>query len=327
MLLALLLAGCGPAPPEPEAAAYLERLGGVLDRDLMPSVEPAGPAYPQRRALRIEIPRDQIDVSEFIELHGCDMGALIGLRNSPLGRAQGASQRLGYEAAWLEAARRCGDAAPDWLRERAGARAARLRALYWNAVFAGEEMRIAAGRSHAEPEGGFGDVIAELGGHLDALERGTFDLVRFESTLAALATGGRIGHARQDWATWRAHLDVARLTLESEAGQVCRNGRPTPRSRYLVNVFSGYYVDGLQPRLVARMRADADWIAALDRLVRRIEPLAPPAFRDWFTHALDPEDDRSEWRRTRASVLAHARAWQQVFATCGIDPRSAVRQD
>jgi hypothetical protein len=326
-VLLLLAAGCGSPPPEPESARYLQRLGGVLEREIEPRAETPGPAYPRRRDLRIEIPRAEIDVGEFIELHECDMGSLVGLRNSPLGRTQGASQRLGYEAAWLQAAQRCGDAAPEWLRERAAVKVAQIPALYWNAVFAGEEMRIAAGGARPAPESDFADVIAALGSHLLALERGTFELGAFESTLATLAGGGRIGRARQAWSIWRGDLDAARAALESEAGRICRNGRPTPRSRYLVNVFARYYVEGLQPRLAARMRADEAWIVAMDGLVRRLEPSVAPAFRDWFAHVLDPQVSGSEWSRTRAAVLAHARAWQHVFATCGIDPRSAVRHD
>ena len=110
--LILCLAGCAPAGPDEVLADYLERVARVTGS--APRLESPGPrpSYPARRALRVEVPGRSIDVGEFFDLHGCDMGALVGFRNSPLGRVQTASQRLGYEAAWLPAACRCRVAAP-----------------------------------------------------------------------------------------------------------------------------------------------------------------------------------------------------------------------
>jgi hypothetical protein len=320
------LGGCAADAPDADLQDYRQRVARVLAADIVPVPEPAGPAYPLRRALRVEIPRSEIDLGEFFDLHGCDMGALVGFRNSPLGRTQGASQRLGYEAAWLAAARRCA-AAPTWVEARSAAKQAQLPALFWNALFAGDEMRIAAGASQPIPAGDFAWLLREFADQFDALERGTFQLDTFERALAELRTGSRIGPARQAWARWRAELTAVARVLDTEADRVCRNGRPTPRARNLSNVFARFYIEGLQPRLAAEMRGQEAWIRELAALLARLEPVAGAAFADWYGAALAPQSARSEWSRTQAAVLVHARAWQRLFSTCGLDPAAAVRQD
>ncbi|MBX3706364.1 MAG: DUF3080 family protein [Pseudomonadales bacterium] len=325
------LTACARTDGAADQADYLARLARVLDTDVGAVPEPAGPAYPPRRALVHELPRDAIDVGEFIDLHGCDMGALVGYRNSPLGRLQGASQRLGYEVAWLAALDRCGSAAPDWMRARARAKTAQLPVLYWNALFAGDEIRIALGASRPLPPGDFAWLLREFADHLDALERGGFDGAGFEASLALLRAGSWVGPARQDWAGWRAVLDAAADALDREAGRVCRNGRPTPRSAILGNVFAQVYLGQLQPRLADDLSRHEAWVAAFAVLADRLDEVATTGFREWYGQVLDPAAEgpgvRSEWRRTRGAVVRHAEAWQRLFATCGIDPRAVVRQD
>jgi Protein of unknown function (DUF3080) len=110
----LALAACVPTGEPDPGAVYLERLGGVLDTTLRSPADPRGPPWPSRRALTLPIVALEIDAVEFVALHGCDLGALAGYRNSPLGRVQSASQRLGYEAEWLRVVERCANA-PVWL--------------------------------------------------------------------------------------------------------------------------------------------------------------------------------------------------------------------
>lgn len=338
LLLVQLVAGGCRAADETMADGrdltdYLERLGRVLAIDPAVLVDAPGPLFPAARDLRIDVPRAEIAPLQFVDLHGCDMGALVGYRNSPLGRTQGASQRLGYEAAWIAAVQRCGDRAPEWLVALETEKRALLPVLFWNAVIAGDELRVAVGASAAPGRADFGDQLRGLLDAFDGLSqsadthRDGFDLQAFEQLLGALRSGSHVGPARQSWRRWRAHLEAASAALQSEAQRVCRNGRPTPRSEILANVFARYYIERIQPRLAAEMRAHEDWVRGLEALSMRLDAVATPAYRDWFDAVLAPTTPGSEWRRTQQAVVEHARAWQDLFDACGLDPRTALGQD
>lgn len=325
-LLTLCLAGCAPDGSDAVLADYLERVARVTGSTPHLESPAPGPAYPARRMLRVEVPERSIDVGEFFDLHGCDMGALVGFRNSPLGRVQTASQRLGYEAAWLAAADRCGVDAPEWMVAVGEEKRGTLPALFWNATFAAEEMHAALGGA-GRPAGDFADLLRELNDAYSAVLAGEFELGRLESTLGRLRSGGWVGAARRDWSSWRRTLAAASGMLADAVPGICLNGRPTPDSRILVNVFMKFYVERIQPDMAVRMRRHEAWIDALDRLRERLGPVAPPAFDAWYDAVLAPDTLRSEWRRTRAAVVDHAEAWQGLFSHCGIEPLPGLGQD
>jgi len=338
VLALIVVGGCGAsdggaAAHDRDLADYVARLGRVLALDLAVVVDAPGPAFPAARDLRVDVQRAEIALLQFVDVHGCDMGALVGYRNSPLGRTQGASQRLGYEAAWLEAIHRCDDRAPAWLVALAAEKRALLPALFWNAVIAGDEMRVAAGASVAPGRADFSDQLRGLHDAFDRLAQsadaagGGFDLQTFEQQLGALRGGSHVGPARQSWQRWRAHLEVAGSALQTQALRICRNGQPTPRSEILANVFARQYIERIQPRLAAEMRTHEAWIRALEALSTRLDEVATPAYRDWFDAVLAPTEPASEWRRTQRAVVEHARAWQVLFDACGLDPRAALGQD
>ncbi|MGA1676871.1 MAG: DUF3080 family protein [Pseudomonadales bacterium] len=263
----------------------------------------------------------QIDAIQFVALHECDLGGLAGYRNSPLGRMQSASQRLGYEAEWLRVAARCEDP-PDWLADLVDEKRAALPALFWNATLSSDEFRVAAGASLPGDATAFAYQVERLRAHYAALLRDQFDVDAFENDLGLLARESVIGSARARWSRQRAVLDTARQAVVDNVTRLCRNGRPTPRARYLTNVFARFYVARLQPMLAREHAVDAAWIEALLALALDQAELARPRVSDWFRGVIDPDHPRSEWARTRAAVIAHADAWQALFARCGIDPRA-----
>jgi len=325
---ALLLSGaCQPESPDAAFADYLARVSRLTEGEVTVAEPRPGPRYPPRRALELDLPRRTIDVGEFVELHGCDMGALVGYRNSPLGRTQGASQRLGYEAAWLAAVDACGADAADWLADMKADKRRRLPALFWNATFAAAEMRTALGGAAAPAHGDLADLVRGLNDSYDRVLQGGFDLGAFERLLGRLQQGRWLGPARRDWSRWRRYLDAAAQMLHAAAPDMCLTGRPTPRARRLQTVFRKFYVGGIQPRLALAMRRHEAWITELARLLGRLEAVRPPAFDAWYGRVLSPDNADSEWRRTQRAVVAHAEAWQRVFARCAIDPAAGLGQD
>jgi hypothetical protein len=325
---AVLLAACQDDNDAHERLLedYISRIARVTEADARVAEAGALPPYPPHRALALEIPRSTIDVFELFELHGCDMGALVGFRNSPLGRLQTASQRLGYEAAWLEASERCADAG-DWLEELRTGKHERLPALFWNATFAADEMRVALGASAPPANGDLADIVRGLNDSLDRAMQGGFEIDELERLLGRLKQGSWLGPARADWSRWRRYLGVASRMLESAGPTVCLNRLPTPRTSRLQNVFHKLYVQQIQPVLAARLGRHEGWVAEIERLSERLRAVQPPAWRAWFADVVSPDDDASEWRRTRRAVVAHAKAWQALFAHCHIEPVSGLRQD
>ncbi|MEQ8857588.1 MAG: DUF3080 family protein [Pseudomonadales bacterium] len=327
LTVALALCGCQPSTPDAVLEDYVDRIARITSSEAALAELSPGPPYPSRRALTLEIPARTIDVAEFFELHGCDMGALVGFRNSPLGRVQSASQRLGYEVSWLAAADRCGADAAEWLAALGVDKRAMLPALFWNATFAEDEFRVALGAAGAAAPGDLADLLRGLNDSLTGVLDGGFDVAAFERRLGLLRQGSWAGPARGAWAHWRRHLDRAAALLARATPGICRNRRPNVDTGRLQNVFRKFYVDRIQPDLAARMRRDEAWIVELERLAQRLAAVRPAAYRQWFDQVLAPGSATSEWRRTRQSVIDHARAWQALFEFCGIEPGGGVGQD
>lgn len=327
VILAAALSGCQPNDEQALLDDYLTRLARITEGSVRLAEPETLPAYPPRRSLELDVPRRTIDVAEFIDLHRCDMGALVGLRNSPLGRVQGASQRLGYEAAWLAAAEVCGDDAAEWLAALGAVKREGLPANFWNATFAASEMRTALGGAAAPAGGDLADILRGLNDSFTLMLDGGFDAGGFEALLGRLQQGSWAGPARRDWSRWRRQLDGAAALLAGAVPEICLNRQPTPRVRRLQNVFRAFYVEQIQPRLARNLREHEAWIMALQHLVQRVDAVSPEAFAVWFDQVLSPDNANSEWRRTQQAVVDHARAWQRVFTHCGIDPISGLGQD
>lgn len=317
----ILLAGCSADSQQAVLEDYVVRIARVARGEASVPAPPALPPYPARRELAVALPRRTIDVFEFFDLHGCDMGPLVGYRNSPLGRLQSASQRLGYEVAWLAAAERCGADAAEWMIEVGAVKRERLPALFWNATFAAPEMRVALGGSAPPSNAGLADLLRSLNDSFTEALHGALAVEELEHRLGRLRQASWVGPAREDWSRWRRYLGAASSLLETAGPRICLNRRPTPRTERLQNVFAKFYVERIQPEMSVRLARHEAWVAELDRLAGRLAAVQPPAFRAWYGRVLSPQSELSEWRRTRRAIVAHAEAWQVLFDYCNIDWR------
>ena len=85
-LLLLFASGCEPADP---ARALLDdyrtRMGRVLEVDPGPLAQPEITPWPRTRDRTLELPAERINLIEFLRLHRCDLGELVGARK--IGRA------------------------------------------------------------------------------------------------------------------------------------------------------------------------------------------------------------------------------------------------
>ena len=143
------LLGCAQDDPH---LAYQDAVGRVLERSVLPQdpvqqdpvqqdlvqQDPERLRYPSQRQLMVDIPASRIDWVQFAQLHSCDLGALIGARNSARGRVRQASVALAYEVEWLRLAETCSGF--DWLDAAIAEKRAHLPVHVWNSTFAGPEM-------------------------------------------------------------------------------------------------------------------------------------------------------------------------------------------
>jgi hypothetical protein len=159
------------------------------------------------------------------------------------------------------------------------------------------------------------------------VHEGNFEVDALERLLGRLRQGSWVGPARQDWSRWRRYLGAISILLRRAIPDICLNEQPTPRSRSMTNVFLKFYVARIQPELARRMAEHEGWILELERLSARLRDVQPPAYRAWFRAVLSPARADSEWRRTRLAVVAHAEAWQALFAHCSIEPLPGLGQD
>ncbi|MDZ7825614.1 MAG: DUF3080 family protein [Gammaproteobacteria bacterium] len=152
-LVLLCASGCEPADP---ARALLDdyrtRMGRVLEVDPGPLPEVELAPWPRARDRTLEVPAQRINLIEFLRLHRCDLGELVGARSSPLGRVMQPSQGLRYEIRFLRRADACLErlgAQPDAQEEAtrlAGLVAAKrtaLGAVIWNATLGTTHWRTA----------------------------------------------------------------------------------------------------------------------------------------------------------------------------------------
>jgi len=344
VVLSMALAGCDSAPSI--HTTYLERLGSALELEFEPMVVEPLTLFPASNTLVIERPAEKIDLLDFLQVTRCDMGALVGARNSSLGRVQSASQRWLYDTALVQGLRGCGELNPQ-LRALVERRQAELASAAFNALFTGKEWHAFATPPLATTGEPFDAATVErallsLTAMVTAVsERSSAVVVMqsLEDDLANLRFSAALGEQRRAWAEQAATLETATQMLHQalEINPACRNGKPTPRGRIRQNVFEQFYVNALQPELARQGQADRGWVRAIATLVAEVldanrsvavnqsTPLPGQLLvvERWHKQVLGTHP-QSEFGRWKAAIMAHSRAWQRQLGVCGLMPTLAV---
>lgn len=339
-LLAFLvgLAGCAPGDP---AAAMLEEYRDRVARVVAVDVAQAAPeplaAWPRPRERVLDIPPQRIGLRQFLSLHRCDLGALIGERSSPLGRVMTASRHLAYEHRFLLAGRRClerlepnGDEASlrEELAELLDFKSARLPRLTWNATLGSDVLAVAHALdvlpldpASAELSGQDATAaIDELARRIPILGRAPLDMAAWQAPWEALSRSRFPARLRRSMQLIGHHLDEVARLLETRQAQrpLCPQGRPTRDAEILRNLLRGYHGEQVQPYLVAVDGAGRVWFAALQRLRQAQAVDEPPAFAGFARQTFGPEG--REWQRFQAARERHTAAWQDVLDQCALTP-------
>lgn len=343
-LLWVMVAGlvaCSPADPANALLQdYVERVARVVEADRRELSVAGLEGWPRRRDRLLDIPRQRTGLGQFLSLHRCDLGTLIGERSSQLGRVMTASQQLHYEHRFLLVAQQCldrlaGDEGRAELRAALAGVVAEKRdnvpRLAWNATLAHDALAGAHALQVAalDPEAAALAGAAATGALQLLAERlpliGTPALITHEWD-APWETLGRSEHGgagRRALVLLTATMTAVADMLEQRQVErpLCPQGRPTPRAETLNNVFTRYYAAQVQPYLAGVHRVYGGWLKALQELheAQLVEP--PPAMKRYHAEVL-----QAEWRTYVAARDRHTQVWQEVLQHCNLAPQPPGRQ-
>lgn len=329
-LVLLLVVACQESPDP--ATRYVEFVGLALGLDIVAAAGATLPEFPKRGERRIELSPMRIDAADFVRFHRCDMGGLIGERNSTQVRLGDALERLGYELRWLKQAERCAADAEQrqWLAPYIDAKRERLAAVIYNAMFDQELMSLSMGATEidgsAQPATDrhrlataawrqLADALRTLSGS-DSLDEGVSVRAHVRDlryALRDLALQFRMGHRRTQWQQIRVALTSITQALTARGGTLCLSGKATPRVRRLVQVFRHYYVPW-QARFAPALAADAEWLERW-RFVLSSLPTHEHVL-SWSQ--VVSGGNGSEWARTQEALRTHALAWERLLSGCGL---------
>jgi len=332
-LLVLFVAGCSSTTTPAEV--YLERLAGALnqaapDFSAAQAKEPQLALFPQGDALLIRRADTKLGVANLLAVHRCELGSVVGGRNSGLGRVHTPSQRFLYDLELLAGLDAC-ESVTERLQEVQRAREAELPISAFNALFAGEEWHdfvtpsVTPDRFAADP-GGLTRALARLSRTLSLTLGDKALTATLEADLAELRFSRAFGQQRKSWRDQSLVLALATQMLNRarEENPGCRNGQPTEAGRIRRTVFEKYYAQGFQPQLAAQAQPDRGWLLQLRQLVEAT--LAgvrdtPEGQRVALWHAkvlgLEPDNEFGRWQK---ALAAHTAAWQWQLRACGLLP-------
>ena len=244
LLLALhVLFAAACSSDESPGTLYLDRLAGVLEQDVPPSLSALAESrqFSPAPQVQIERPAKKLGVLELIDVHHCQLGPLVAARNGALGRVQTPSQRLVYDQrliAGLEACESVSEALQNVLLERKR----ELPVARFNALFGGKEWHDFATPPVARAADETGDDAARQSSDTPVLSAlttlsevltGPVDLASldgFEEALGELRFSRALGIQRQHWQEQARYSKKQRPCLR---GRGARTQAAEPESRRL----------------------------------------------------------------------------------------------
>ena len=330
LLCFLFLVGCGE-PAIDRLENYHGRLANVLGFSASGvALHRALPPMPQVAQWPPSGDQEQLNLLEFLSLHGCDLQLVIADQNASLGRFAGSSQKLLLQLRFLHAAPACIESlSSDGKTELAAqlqkvmvAKQQSLPAVIWKAMLGSEEARSFWKRPHRlqdYPEQVGGDppqAIVRLNVLAKRWLAGDYrsGWAELEPALATLRTGDG-GALLKAWEIAAQHLDTigADLAVWQEQSARCVRGKPIFDPDILQNVVRTFFVGDVQV-----------WAAQLSQ---RYYALMTPIEQLEVTLSAGEPDNYRNWRLQRGEFLhdvrgamrRHVALLQQVMKLCVAD--------
>lgn len=327
LLGGIILVGVSGCDTRFKAEAVLSQYIADLNRSQFLSV--SSPAMVMPVSLPLSRHRQQnltqfdIGILDFLSLQQCDVGIVVGRRNSILGKVMPDSQRFLYELDIIRAIESCdikSESLSKDLHQIAQQKRLELPLAFGNALFNGAESEALFSLSN-----GFLPLdysTAEQQELLDALNRlvvigenlediPLIDANVFEGDLKILMDSEYAGRLLYSLARINGYLELVANKVKALDGDIC--GAPMI---YLKQQFEMHYVKVVQPYMGRINRGAYQVLPLLNRLFELSEPLS----RDMrtFSHQFSLIEPSSEWQRYQQASQAHAKQWSALFAKCSI---------
>ena len=282
--------------------------------------------YPKKPDIVHSIPRIDVNILQFLQLSQCELQRLIGHRNSSLGKLMGGFHSLLYEYEFLVLAERCQSRHKDnaglssLLEEAISHKKTYAKQLFWNAIFADEDVRklFSTASMTLKPEQ-LDHKPSELIGALEYLHhwltQPALDTEKLEYTFQTLARGKYIGALRltMNLAVQRLASADALINQRLAGKPLCFDKKPNPQFEIVNTVFQRFYISETQ-YLVAKLHQQANELLPLiDQIQNDLTPTE--AFHKYWQSIYSGE--HSEWRRFNRAIKTHTAHWQKLLDQCG----------
>lgn len=292
-----LLQACPQGGPDTPFENYLGRLGAALSVAAPERRPTAAPPLPDAQALQVAIPPGNIDRLDILQLSGCAVQANIGKRQTSLGQAAKASQRLLLELEYLRLAPQCirrlrksnHDALASRLQATWLEKQAQLPALIFNATLGSDEYR-AFWRPVPTP-GEYPRIDPELAASaLEAINQQTSRWMNgdyrahngdFELLLSEVA-GGDGGTQLQDWTHQIDWLATADQMVEQRLAQGALCGGHNSSATTLTALARGDFYDVIQILTLRSQHRYRKISAPIAELEAQLYTALPQRYYHWM---------------------------------------------
>lgn len=271
-----------------------------------------------------------IGLIDFLSLQHCDLGVLVGEKNSVLGKVMPNSQQLLYEVKVIKALNEC-DAGSvslqDKLTQVARVKRQELNKVYANAVFNSKEtdvfysfsngyLPLSENRSSFQSLRASLDRLAKLGEMIGENKTAASILNSsllddFESHFKIIHDSEYAGKLLLSLLILTDHLALIadKLSVLETDPAFCRGPMV-----FLKQQFKTHYVEGIQPYMARINRTAYDVLASLSA----IEHSAAPSGDDLalFLQQFSMEKESEIWALYQVSAQQHAAQWNRLLRGC-----------
>lgn len=331
MCVCLLLGACAPNGPGEILDAYNTRLARVLAQDLPQVSAHRIPKLPAVRELRIEFPRETVNLFEFLQLRDCALGQLVAARNSSLGIMAKPSQRLVYELNFLRVGGQCVDLIRKDHPELAASLAKviahkreQLPRMIWQATLGGEEFRSfwqfgsGALPERFDSDGSLLLALKQLDEEIASWLDGDYrvDAEQLESQLDRIRHG-QGGVLLRAWMTLSNNLDVASQVLADRQSRrpLCFKGMHPHVADIFDTVVKELFIRKIQAWAARLSARSFQLFPAVRKVEDRLTAAEPPAYANWRKQ----RDARLVY--ANEALVRHVKVLKPLLSQCKLIPQ------